>query len=74
MSTETLLSFAQVQARVGLSHSEIYRRVRAGTFPKPLKLGPRCVRWRSSEIDSWIDALPRAKGDLGDWIDPDAGE
>ncbi|MCA8251394.1 AlpA family phage regulatory protein [Burkholderia multivorans] len=30
---ERLLRFAEVRARIGLSRSEIYRRIGAGTFP-----------------------------------------
>ena len=26
------------------------------TFPKPVVLSPRCVRWRSDEFFAWIDA------------------
>ena len=43
-----------VKARTGLSRSEIYRRVNAGTFPQPVKLGERASAWNSAEIDAWI--------------------
>jgi prophage regulatory protein len=43
-----------VEARTGLSRSELYRRVRAGAFPAPLLIGKRSVGWLSSAIDSWI--------------------
>ncbi|WP_308043776.1 helix-turn-helix transcriptional regulator [Burkholderia cepacia] len=41
---------------VGLSKSEIYRRVQAGTFPKPIPLGTRAVGWLESDIQSWINS------------------
>ena len=28
-----------------------------GDFPKPLRLGPKTVRWRTSEIAEYLDAL-----------------
>ena len=46
-----------VQDKTGLRHSAIYQRIKAGTFPKPIYLGPKAVGWLESEIDAWIDAL-----------------
>lgn len=44
----------QVKARTGLSRSEIYRRVAAGTFPAPCKLSERASAWVQSEVDKFI--------------------
>ncbi|MFM0394244.1 helix-turn-helix transcriptional regulator [Paraburkholderia phytofirmans] len=46
-----------VLARVQLSESELRRRIHKGTFPKPLKLGPRAIGFLSSEVDAWLDSL-----------------
>ncbi|MFM0287933.1 helix-turn-helix transcriptional regulator [Paraburkholderia megapolitana] len=46
-----------VLGRVQLSESEIRRRIKAGRFPKPVKLGPRAIGFVSSEIDAWLDSL-----------------
>ena len=46
----------QVEARTGLSRSTIYDGVRAGTFPAPVRLGPRAVGWLASEVDDWLAA------------------
>ncbi|HZW11910.1 MAG TPA: AlpA family transcriptional regulator [Noviherbaspirillum sp.] len=46
-----------VAAQTGLSKSEIYRRIKAGSFPKPLKLGARAVAWPAAEIEAWVRAL-----------------
>lgn len=43
--------------RTGLSESEVRRRMKANTFPQPVKLGPRAIGFISSEIDAWIDSL-----------------
>ncbi|MFM0319754.1 AlpA family phage regulatory protein [Paraburkholderia nemoris] len=45
--------------RVGLSKSEIYRRIQAGQFAKSISLGPRAVGWLESDIDAWIESLPK---------------
>lgn len=44
----------KVEARTGLSRSTIYAGIRAGTFPKPIRLGAQSVGWLESEIDAWL--------------------
>lgn len=53
-SGECLLRLPDVEARTGLKKSAIYAGMKAGNFPKCLKLGPRTSAWPSSEIDAWI--------------------
>ena len=60
---ERLLRRQEVEVKTGLTRSTIYRLMRAGEFPEPLKLGPRAVRWRATEIESWIAERPRATGE-----------
>ncbi|WP_307732032.1 helix-turn-helix transcriptional regulator [Massilia antarctica] len=43
-----------VLQRTGISKSEIYRRIKIGAFPPPIKLGARAVAWRESAIEVWI--------------------
>ena len=45
-----------------LNKASIYRRMRTGTFPLPLKLGERAVAWRADEIHDWVASRPRALG------------
>ena len=61
----TLLRRREVEEKCGLSRSVIYRMMREGTFPLPVKIsgGERgAVRWKSDEIEQWINALPQAEG------------
>ena len=60
---EILLTRQQVEARCGLSASSIYRLMREGLFPEPIRIGRRAVRWPASEIDHWLSTRPRATGD-----------
>ncbi len=60
---DRLLPRGAVEALTGLGRSAIYREMRAGRFPNPLRVGVKSVRWRQSEIAAWIDALPRANGE-----------
>ena len=52
--TERLLQLDEVKARVALSKTEIYRRVKEGRFPRQVRLSSRRVAWVESEIDAWI--------------------
>ena len=58
-----LLRRTEVEARTGLSRSTLYRLMRAGEFPEPLRVGPRAVRWVAGEVDEWLAERPRATGD-----------
>ena len=52
----TILRRKKVEARVGLSRSTIYERIKAGTFPRPVSIGAKAVGWIESEIDEWLIA------------------
>lgn len=55
-----LLHLSRVQARTGLSRSQIYRLVYAGTFPTPVKLGERAT-WSEHEVAAWCEAHTAAR-------------
>lgn len=57
----TLQRLPDVKARCGLSRSEIYRRIAAGDFPKPIKLGERASAWAEHEVTAWIAARIAAR-------------
>ena len=60
MATTKFLKLPEVRIRTGKSRSSIYQGIKDGTFPKPIKLGPRAVAWIETEIEmhnqSCIDA------------------
>ena len=60
---DRLLCRREVEERTGLARTTIYRKMRAGTFPLPLKISERAVRWRSSEIDQYVESRPLATGE-----------
>ena len=63
MPTDRMLRKAEVLSRCGVSYTTVWRWVRSGRFPAPVKIGPRAVRWRESEIEAWLAERPRALGD-----------
>ena len=56
-ATLRLLRLPSVEQMTGLSKWEIYKRIKEGSFPKPLKLGVRAVAWPEPEIQKWIQDL-----------------
>ena len=51
--TIRLLRRPEVESLTGLSRSRIYAKMDSGTFPRPVKTGPRAVCWVESEIADW---------------------
>lgn len=60
-----LISMKQVLERIPLSKTTIYRNIRAGTFPAPIKLGRSRIAFSEAEVNAWIDqhASRRAQGE-----------
>lgn len=51
---DRFIKLREVKAYSGLSTSEIYRRMDAGTFPAQVRLGAKAVAWLESEVQGWI--------------------
>lgn len=51
-----ILKMPDVINRTGISRAVIYARVGDGSFPKPIKLGPRAIGWVEAEIEEWLQA------------------
>lgn len=48
------------QPLVPIDHSTLWRWVREGHFPQPVKLGPHTTAWRVQAVFDWI----KSKGDV----------
>lgn len=54
-----------VEDITGLSCSEIYRRIAAGTFPAQVTLGPKSVVWIEAEVLAWCDErIAESRGEV----------
>lgn len=45
-----------VPAIVPFSPATLWRKVRAGTFPAPVKISARCTAWRCEDVRAWIES------------------
>ena len=55
-----LMTRRQVEQKLGVSRSTVYRLLEAGAFPKPIKIAERAIRWHESEIDEYVASRSRA--------------
>lgn len=53
----------EVLRRLAQGRSTTLRRIAAGLFPPPIKLGANCVAWPEHEIDAVCAALLAGKGE-----------
>jgi predicted DNA-binding transcriptional regulator AlpA len=59
---QDLLARPEVIRETTLSGPSLWRRVKDGTFPPPLKIGPNRVAWLRSDVDKWKANLRRTDG------------
>lgn len=57
---DRLLNDKQVAAKLSLGVSTIWRDLREGKLPRPVKYGTM-TRWKESDIDKFIERLPYAE-------------
>jgi prophage regulatory protein len=66
-----LLLRSEVQERIKISRAALYAKLNPvdpaydPTFPIPIRIGARAVRWIESEVDAYIASLPRARSVIG---------
>ncbi len=52
---ERLLRFHEVEKKVSFGRTTIYKLIREGTFPPPIKRTLKSSRWKLSEIQAFIN-------------------
>ncbi len=53
----------QLLAIIPISPATLWRKVKAGTFPKPVKLSERCTAWRVEDARLYMAACTTTAGD-----------
>ena len=51
-----LITLPDVVQRTTFSRAQIYRLIKSGEFPRPIKLSAQRVAWDISAIDAWLAA------------------
>lgn len=52
---DRILRIRTVLARTGLSRSTLYRKMQAGVFPRQIRIAERCMGWRESAVNGWLE-------------------
>lgn len=65
---QIFLRLPQVLKVVGVGRSTVWRWCKEGYFPTPVRLGPRVVAWRASDVSDW--AAARIRGQASTWRSP----
>ncbi|MCI9865562.1 AlpA family phage regulatory protein [Rhizobium skierniewicense] len=56
VSLDSYLTLKEVTTNIKVASSTLYRWIADGKFPKPVRLGENCVRWRVSDLKAWQDS------------------
>jgi len=56
-TTDELLTSREVARRLAISVRTLFRLVRAGKFPEPVRYNRRLVRWKSEVVAMYIQQL-----------------
>jgi len=58
MTESKLVRIRDLQTLVGMKKSSIYKLMKSGEFPRPVKISERCVAWKVDDLNDWIASLP----------------
>lgn len=47
------LTVKQIANRYGVHEATVHRWVKARRFPRPIRLGENCTRWRLADLERW---------------------
>jgi prophage regulatory protein len=52
--SKNLLRMPKVEEKTGYKRASIWRKVKDGSFPRPVHLSKRATAWVEDEVDGWI--------------------
>jgi prophage regulatory protein len=54
MTNERILRLPDVKSRLGLCADSVYKLIRQGLFPAPIRITARASGWLESDVDAFI--------------------
>jgi len=65
-SSTQFLRLNHLKERLGVSGSSIWAWVKAGKFPKPVKLSENTTAWNAADVEAWSQSRISANQGRGD--------
>ena len=59
LESRRIIRREEVTRLTGIARATLYKLIKEGKFPVPLRLGERSVGWRLSDIDEWLTSPDR---------------
>lgn len=59
--SELIQSSKSPSAPLPFSHSTLWRKVKDGSFPAPVKLSDRVTAWQVGSVRSWLESIAETK-------------
>ena len=60
-----LVKREEVLSLCAISKSNLYKMIEREEFPRPVRIGPRAVAWRQSDVTTWLKDRPPTSRDDG---------
>lgn len=57
MQANSFIRQKQLLLHLPFSAPTLWRKVKAGTFPKPIKLSDNITAWKLEDINAWIQGI-----------------
>ncbi len=74
MAFYQLYRLPHVASLLGVHPRTVQRWMETEDFPRPFKIGPSAIAWRSDEIESWVKGRHRKQSsDLEEWREMSEG-
>lgn len=54
MNAPLILRRPEVVAATGLSYTSLFRLMREGRFPRPIRLSAKAAGWVAAEVEGWL--------------------
>jgi len=58
---QSILRLPGLEKKTGLKKTSIYKLIKDGTFPAPVRLTDRAVGWHEHEVNNWLSGRQRAE-------------
>lgn len=59
--SHNILKTKDVLKKTAIGRTTLHRKVKEGSFPAPIELGPHSVGWVESEVDAWINSRMKSR-------------